>query len=168
MRSRHHQVPSKSPASNEKRKGRRGLAANWRLSHSDSFSPSGFHPKAPDWESTLPKTSACLSPTHAACNPPELAPAIRILDHHGDQRKNHPGRDQVIESSCHPPSVHVKTAVRKYKQAVRLFVNRKAMRRVNPNWTFIAEDFAGEFVTLHSAGRNFRTDDAPALRRGGG
>src|SRR6266700_2667225 len=77
-RERHHQVPSNSPASNEKRKGRRGLAANWRFSHSYSFSPSGFHEKAPDWESTLPKTSGCLSPTKAACNPPKLAPPMIV------------------------------------------------------------------------------------------
>src|SRR4026207_2276610 len=75
---RHHQVPSISPASNEKRKGKRGLAANWRVSHSHSFSPSGFHWKEPDWESTLPNTSECLSPTKAACNPPKLAPPIIV------------------------------------------------------------------------------------------
>src|SRR6185369_4767582 len=78
IRSRHHQTPSNNPASNEKRKGRRGLAANWRLSHSHSFSPSGFHAKAPDCESTLPKTSECLSPTQAACNPPRLEPPIIV------------------------------------------------------------------------------------------
>src|SRR4051812_40177968 len=77
-RKRHHQAPSNSPASNEKRKGRRGLAANWRFSHSHSFSPSGFHLKSPDWESTLPKTSECLSPTQAACNPPRLVPPMIV------------------------------------------------------------------------------------------
>src|SRR5215216_2806969 len=42
------------------------------------------------------------------------------------------------------------------------------MRGVNPNWTFVAEDFAREFVELQSSCRNCRTDDVPSLRLGRG
>ena len=62
--------------------------------------------------------------------------------------------------------VDVKTAVRKNQQTIRLFVGSVAGRSVNPNWTFVAEDFAGEFVALHSSSRNFRLDDVPHLRLG--
>ena len=40
------------------------------------------------------------------------------------------------------------------------------MRSVNPNWTFVAEEFADEFVTLHSSSRDLRLDDVPHLRLG--
>src|SRR6185369_17470732 len=88
--------------------------------------------------------------------------------HHGDKRRDQARRNQIIESGCYPRRVYVKTAVAKNQQAVRLFVSRKAVRRVNPNWTLIAQNFAGEFVAPHLSSRNSRTDDAPTLRLGSG
>src|SRR3989442_620973 len=74
--------------------------------------------------------------------------------------------DQVIESGCHPRRVYVKTTVCKHQQIVRLLVSTVAVRSVNPNWAFVAEEFAGEFVSLHASARNFRLDDVPHLRIG--
>src|SRR6185369_1650739 len=88
--------------------------------------------------------------------------------HHGDKRRDQARRNQIIESGCYPRRVYVKTAVAKNQQAVRLFVSRKAVRSVNPNWALIAQNFAGEFVAPHLSSRNSRMDDAPTLRLGPG
>src|SRR5215216_1855401 len=91
-----------------------------------------------------------------------------ILYHHRDERRYQTRCDQVIESGCYPPRVHVATAVGKYQQTVRLLTGSIAVRSVDPNWSFIAEEFAGEFVAPHFSSRNVWTNDAPTLRLGAG
>src|SRR6185436_14409860 len=86
----------------------------------------------------------------------QFAPAIRIINHHRDDRRYHAGCDQVIESSSDVRRVDVKTTVRKYEQTVRLLIRTITVRSVNPNWAFVPEEFAGEPVTLHSSSRNLR------------
>src|SRR6185503_6610098 len=91
-----------------------------------------------------------------------------ILYHHRDERRYQTRCDQVIESGCYPPRVHVDTTVGKYQQTVGLLAGGIAVRSVNPNWSFIAEEFAGEFVAPHLSSRNVRMNDGPTLRLSGG
>src|ERR1041385_8070430 len=72
----------------------------------------------------------------------QFAPAIWIINHDRDQRRYHTGCDQIIESSGDVRRVDVQPTVRKYEQTVRLLIRTVAVRSVNPNWPFVAEEFA--------------------------
>src|SRR6185369_11295702 len=96
----------------------------------------------------------------------QFTPAIRIINHHRDERRYHTGGDQVIESSGDVRRVDVKSAVRQHQQTVRLLIRTVAVRSVDPNWAFVAEEFARELVTLHSSSRNLGLDNVPHLRLG--
>src|SRR5206468_5491588 len=58
--------------------------------------------------------------------------------------------------------------VKEYQQSIRLLISSVAVGSVNPNRSFIAEEFAREVVALHSSSRNFGPSDVPELRLGGG
>src|SRR6185295_18401479 len=76
----------------------------------------------------------------------QFTPAIRIINHHRDERRYQTGCDQVVESSGDVGRIDIKTTVRQHQQTIRLLVGTVAVRSVNPNGTFVADEFARELV----------------------